>query len=97
MQKLFLVHLGYYDSQSNGVYESHTNAFIAAKDFYEAKTKAKQIPNFRSSKMHIDGMQQIDSVMGYKVILEKQDNAETVIINKTYKQLSALTGKKNTE
>ena len=90
MAKLFLVHLGYYGDLSDGVYESHTNTFIAAKDFADAKTKAKQHPYFRKNKMHIDGMQQIDSVMGYKVVLEKQDNDNTVVVNKTYNQLAAL-------
>lgn len=90
MAKLFVVHLGFYGDLSDGVYESHTNTFIAAKDFADAKIKAKQLPFFRKNKMHIDGIQQIDSVMGFRVVLEKQDNDDTVVVNKTYKQISVL-------
>lgn len=97
MEKLFLVHLGYYDNQSDGVFESHTNVFIAAKDFIDAKSKAKKLPNFRSSKMHIDGMQQVECIMGFKVVLEKLNNKDNKIVNKTYKQLTLLNSKKNSD
>jgi hypothetical protein len=43
MQKLFLVHLGYYDQVGDGVYESHTNIFLIATDFQEARNKTKNL------------------------------------------------------
>jgi len=43
MDKLFLIHLGYYDDIGSGIYESHTNFFMVASDFDNAKEKAKQL------------------------------------------------------
>ena len=37
-KKLYVVHVGFYDEQS-GIYESHTNFFVAAADQREAKQK----------------------------------------------------------
>ena len=63
--KLFLVHAGFY--------ESHTNYFIVAEDVKEAKKKAKEIHEYKKKKMHIDGIREIDSVDGYKVVLERNE------------------------
>ncbi len=71
---LFLIHTGFYDeSLQGGVYETHTNFFIAASNAQEAKIKVNKNPFFRSKKMHIDSIQEIRSVMGYDVQLVKND------------------------
>jgi len=70
--KLFLVHLGFYDqSISNGFYESHTNYFIAAEDVKNAKAKVKELSEYKSKRMHIDGIKLIESVGNYNIVLEK--------------------------
>ncbi len=75
--KLFLVHAGFYDEKvSGGFYESHTNYFIAADDVKEAKKKAKEIHEYKKKKMHIDGIIEIDSVDGYKVLLERNEKRD---------------------
>lgn len=56
---------------SDGIYESHVNFFVAANDFDEARTRAKEIPDFKSKRMHVDGVQQIDAVLGHRVRLER--------------------------
>ena len=64
--KLFQIHTGFYDPKdiSNGFYEGHTNFFVCAKAVKEKK-------EFKKYKMHIDGIQEISSVDGYKVVLKK--------------------------
>tara|TARA_X000000368_G_scaffold108132_2_gene84018 strand:- start:1879 stop:2136 length:258 start_codon:yes stop_codon:yes gene_type:complete len=67
-----MVHVGYYDkSIGEGLYETHLNYFVAAEDAKDAKNKAHQLSEFQERSMHIDGMKEISSVDGYKVILEK--------------------------
>ncbi|MBI4946842.1 MAG: DUF1543 domain-containing protein [Bacteroidetes bacterium] len=71
MNKLFLIHLGYYDEAvCKGLYECHTNVFIVAADFEDAKSKAKQLDIYQAKKMHIDGMQLIEAVNGFLVDLK---------------------------
>lgn len=49
--KLFLVHAGFYDANvSGGFYESHTNYFVVAKDVKEAKSRAKEIKEYKIKK-----------------------------------------------
>ena len=67
-----MVHVGFYDpSVGEGLYESHMNFFVAAADVKEAKTKTLEIAEFQEKKMHIDGIKEISSVDGYKVVLEE--------------------------
>ena len=73
MQKLFLVHLGYYSDLGDGVYESHTNIFVVASDFEEARSKAKLLDIVRENRMHIDGMQLIEAVKGFSIVLQPDD------------------------
>lgn len=69
--RLFLVHCGFYDpSVGDGVYESHVNFFVVAEDFSDARARAKQNPVFQGKKMHIDGLQQLDAIDGYRVNLD---------------------------
>ena len=72
--RLFLVHVGFYDENvSGGFYESHTNYFVVAEDVKDAKSKAKEIPEYKEKKMHIDGIKELDAVNGYKIVLEKNE------------------------
>lgn len=65
---LFLVHCGYYDPEvMEGLYESHVNFFVVAESFEDARTKAKLNEEFKRKKMHIDGLQQIEAVDGFKI------------------------------
>ena len=60
---LYLVHCGYYDNEiSSGIYEFHVNFMVAAMSFEDARAKAKEIPEFRAKKMHVDGLQEIAAV-----------------------------------
>ena len=70
--KLFLVHAGFYDANvSGGFYESHTNYFVVAKNVKEAKSRAKEIKEYKIKKMHIDGIKEINNVDDYEVHLIK--------------------------
>lgn len=68
--KLYLVHCGYYDQAiADGVYEQHTNFFVAAESPEQARTKAKSIEAFKSRRMHVDGLQEINAVDGFQINL----------------------------
>jgi len=68
--KLFLVHCGFYDPQvCNGLYEFHVNLLIVAESFEMARMKAKIEPEFIQKRMHIDGLQMIEAVKGYRLEL----------------------------
>ena len=70
--KLFQVHTGFYDPNiSDGFYEGHTNIFVCAKDEKEARKKVKEKEEYKKFKMHIDGVQEMDTVEGYKIKLVK--------------------------
>ncbi len=76
--RLFMVHVGYYDkSIGEGIYETHLNYFVAAKDPKDAKNKTESILEFKEKSMHIDGMKEIKNVDGYKVSLVKDSMAES--------------------
>tara|TARA_B100000676_G_scaffold311685_1_gene382527 strand:+ start:1654 stop:1923 length:270 start_codon:yes stop_codon:yes gene_type:complete len=73
--KLYMVHVGYYDLDSGeGIYESHKNFFVAAKDPKEAKSKTFDLEEFTKKNMHIDGIKEISNVQGYEVSLVKNEN-----------------------
>ncbi len=90
--KLYLVHAGFYDDNvSSGFYESHTNYFVVASDVKEAKAKAKVIPEYKSKKMHIDGIKEIDVVDGYKISLhEHGDSIEDKDNNYSYDEVKKI-------
>ena len=70
--KLFQVHTGFYDPNiSDGFYEGHTNIFVCAKDEKQAREKVKEKEEYKKFKMHIDGVQEMDTVEGYKIKLVK--------------------------
>lgn len=71
-KKLYIVHVGYYDAETNyNVYESHTNFFVAATSPQEAKKIVKAMPIYEAKKMHTDGVQEIQAVSGHHVRLEE--------------------------
>lgn len=88
---LFLVHCGFYDaSVCDGLYESHVNFFVAAESFEDARVKAKTIPEFQNKKMHVDGLQEIRMVNGYKIQLQAGELKanHTEIINFKHRDLA---------
>jgi len=93
-KRLYLAHCGFYDpSIGEGVFENHTNFFITAETFDDAKHKAKQLPEFKEKRMHIDGLQEIQVVDGHRVALIPDQSVEgqTIIANNKYRQLAART------
>ncbi len=68
--KLYLVHCGFYDLEvCDGIYESHVNLLVAAESFEDARSRAKENPVFNSKRMHVDGLQEIEAIDGYRVSL----------------------------
>ena len=90
--KLYLVHAGFYDENiSGGFYESHTNYFIAANDIKEAKIKAKQIPEYKKKKMHIDGIKVIEKVENYSIqLLEDKSSNNDSDVHYTYDDIKKM-------
>ena len=72
---LYLVHVGFYDGivSAGGVYESHTNFFVAAPNAQDARAAAKAMDLYKEKRMHIDGIQEINMVGGYKIQLVKDE------------------------
>lgn len=68
---LYLIHCGFYDDATShgGVFESHTNFFLVAGSPEAARQKAKASDFFKTRRMHVDGVQQINSVDGYRIAL----------------------------
>ena len=90
--KLFLVHCGYYDPEvGDGVYELHTNFFVVAEDFSDAKAKAKQNEGFKKKRMHVDGLQTVDAVDGFRIEMKLDPALEgrSELPNQRYRELSA--------
>jgi hypothetical protein len=68
--KLFQVHCGFYDSEVlDGVFEFHVNFVVVAESFEDARARVKLEPDFQKKKMHVDGVQLIEAVQGYRVQL----------------------------
>ena len=89
--KLFLVHCGFYDSEvCDGLYESHVNFFVAATSFDEARIKAKEIPEFKAKKMHVDGLQEVQTVQGCMIELKPiaELNGQTKIVSHKHRDLA---------
>ena len=90
--KLYLVHCGFYDTEvCDGLYESHVNFFVSADSFEDARAKAKLLSEFQAKRMHVDGLQEIQTVGGFKVQLEYDANlnSQTHIINFKHRDLAA--------
>jgi len=89
--KLYLIHCGFYDAElCAGIYESHVNYFIAAENFDEARTKVKALPEFKQRHMHVDGVQEIAAVGGFKIELTRDESLreETIVHNFKHRDLA---------
>jgi hypothetical protein len=72
--KLYMVHCGFYDQgMCQGIYESHVNFFVVASDFKTAKARAKKLPEYIEKKMHVDGIQEITAIEGFRVNLVEDE------------------------
>ena len=88
--KLFLIHVGYYDPDvMEGLYEQHINYFVVAENIKEAKTKARQKTIFKRLKMHIDGIQELNIIDGFRIKLESS-KSNNDIINYSYNIVKEL-------
>ncbi len=77
--KLYLIHTGFYDKNiGGGFYEQHTNIFIVAENAYEAREQIKNNDEYKSKKMHIDGIKEIENIQGYNLTLEKSNDDEKI-------------------
>lgn len=84
-KSLYMVHCGFYADQ--GIYESHTNFFVAASNSLEAKKEVKKIPLFLEKHMHIDSMLELNSLSGFNIKLVASDVSESFNIIK-HRELS---------
>lgn len=92
--KLYLVHCGFYESELfDGIYEFHVNFFIAASTFEEAIKKTKALPEFQRQRMHVDGLQEVMAVNGYRLYLNEDTKLEgkTVFTSKKHRDLAPKT------
>lgn len=75
--RLYMVHCGFYDATvGNGLFEGHTNIFVCAEDFEGARERARQHPEFKRLKMHIDGLLEIQTVEGFQIALKEDKNQD---------------------
>ena len=91
--KLYMVHCGFYDEAvCDGLYESHVNFFVCADSFEGARLKAKQLPEFKNKRMHVDGLQEIEAVGGFKIKLEAEISLQgkSVIHNFKHRDLAPV-------
>jgi hypothetical protein len=89
--KLYLVHCGFYDNEiGDGIYESHVNFFVSAESFEAARAQAKELPEYKVKRMHVDGLQEIQAVDGHRVTLVRDEsmNGETVLVNHKHRDLA---------
>lgn len=87
--KLFIVHAGYYDNEI-GIYELHTNFLVVAANLIEVKNRVKEIDIFRKKNMHIDAVQEIEAVDGYRVTLIEDQIVATKLNSYNYTQIKKL-------
>lgn len=85
--KLFIMHCGFYDAtDAAAIFENHANFYMAAEDFESAKAKMKAHPSFKAKSMHIDGIQEIVAVDGFRVSLKADEKlaGKTQVMNLKY-------------
>ena len=88
--KLFLIHVGFYDPDiMEGLYEQHSNYFVVAENIKEAKNKARGKPIYKRKKMHIDGIQELNIIDGFRINLvsDKSENDVAIYSYNTVKKL----------
>jgi hypothetical protein len=98
--RLFVVHCGFYDaSLLDGVYESHVNFIIPAESFEDARAKVRLEPDFQSKRMHVDGLQLVDALKGYRVTLAHEPalDGRSIITSSRHRDLASSTEKKAPE
>ena len=73
--KLYLIHVGFYDPDiMEGLYEQHVNYFVVAENVVDAKKKARENTMYKKKKMHIDGIQELKIIDGYRINLIRDDS-----------------------
>ena len=78
--KLFLIHVGFYDPEvMEGLYEQHSNYFVVAQNIKDAKQKAQLNPVYKRKKMHIDGIQELNVVDGFRINLIPEFNENNAV------------------
>ena len=88
--KLYLIHIGFYDPElMDGLYEQHGNFFVVADNVKEAKIRVRKNPIFKHKKMHIDGIQELNSVDGYQVTLVKE-TSDNKSVSYSYEEVKKL-------
>ena len=88
--KLYLVHVGFYDPNiMEGLYEQHTNFFVVAENVKDAKKKARQNSIYKTKKMHIDGIQELNIIDGYRINLIWDDSSDDTV-NYSYDDVKTL-------
>ena len=88
--KLYLIHVGFYDTDIiDGLYEQHTNYFVVAKNVMDAKIKAKKNSIYKKKKMHIDGIQELNIIDGYRINLIWDDSSDDMV-NYNYDDVKTL-------
>lgn len=96
--KLYLVHCGYYDnSVLGGVYESHVNFFVVAESFEQARAKAKLNALYQEKRMHVDGLQQLDAIDGFRLTLTEDSTllGQSQMLTDKYRGLSSKAPEKS--
>lgn len=89
---LYCVHCGFYDPEiSGGIYESHTNFFVVASDPQGARAQAKALPSFKLRRMHIDGLQEIVTVSGFRIspVWDESLKSNTAIVSHRHREMAA--------
>lgn len=90
---LYLVHCGFYDPElCDGLYEGHANYFVVADSFEHARSKIKLRPEFKARRMHVDGLQEIRSVDGFRIVLEESEtlDGKTELVSSRHRDLAPL-------
>ena len=88
--KLFLIDVGFYDPDiMEGLYEQHSNYFVVAENIKGAKHKAQKKPIFKKKKMHIDGIQELNIIDGFRIELVTEESNNDAI-NYSYDTVKKL-------
>ena len=62
-----------------GLYGQHANYFVVAKNVRDAKKKARQNSIYKKKKMHIDGIQELNIIDGYRINLIWDDSSDDTV------------------
>jgi hypothetical protein len=66
------------------------NLFVAADSLEDARVKVKLEPEFQRKRMHVDGLQEIQAVQGFRVDLVPEAGFEgkTVVLSNRHRDLA---------